>query len=184
MRRSGIFGILAALAFLPLVGCAGVEYRQESTVSYTRYATVENFGDITMTAEQVDGLIEEVAGLLNVTLDPRKPKVRIMVVSPSRISEVYRQLVTVTAHGSDVAALYLPGAGVVMVPSFERSLVGHELAHYMTDQYLKSTPKSQWERIALRVESQIASAPVVAKAALPRDAVARADQGVTAASIE
>ena len=64
-----------------MLGCADVSYRERSTLAHTRYATVENFGDEYIAGEQIDDLLEEVADILNVTLSPSKPKVRIMVMS-------------------------------------------------------------------------------------------------------
>lgn len=172
----GLSRVLGAVALVALtaglVGCAGVSYRDRATVTHTRYGTVENFGDEEITAEQVDGLLEEVADILHVTLDPRKPKVRIMVVSPSRIAGMYRDLMTVAAHGADASALYFPGASLVMVPYYDRALLGHELAHYVTDHYLKSTPRREWERIALRVEDALPSTARGAKRDVPASALA------------
>src|SRR5262245_44169298 len=114
MRLARTLGVSLFLACLPfLASCAGVSYRDQATATQTRYATVENFGDEEITAEQVDGLLEEVAAILEVTLDPTKPKVRIMVTSPSRIAELYRRVVTVAPHGADALAFYLPGASLV-----------------------------------------------------------------------
>jgi hypothetical protein len=159
VRLSSVLRILASLAFLPLiVSCAGVGYRERSTVSHTRYATIENFSDEEITAEQVDGLLEEVADILEVALHPAKPKVRIMVTSSARIGDLYRRVVTVTLHGSDARALYFPGASLVVIPYYERRILGHELAHYLTDHYLKSTPRRSWERIAYMVEDALPSA--------------------------
>jgi hypothetical protein len=76
MRLSRILGVSILLSCLPLlVSCAGVSYRDQATATQTRYAMVENFGDEEITAEQVDGLLEEVATILKVTLDPpsRRP---------------------------------------------------------------------------------------------------------------
>jgi hypothetical protein len=148
-----------------VVGCAGVTYRDRSSLVYTRYATVENFGDAPITAEQVDGLLEEVAGILDVTLSPAAPKVRILVTSPGHIRDLYRQVVNVASHGSHARALYIPGASLVLIPYYERSLLGHELAHYLTDHYLKSTPRSEWERLAYRVEDAL---PATARATARR----------------
>lgn len=184
MPPARILGAFAALAFLPLIGCAGVEYRERSTLSHTRYATIESYGDVPVLSEQVDRLVEEVATLLNVALDSDKPKVRIIVVAPSRISEIYQQLTMAVPHGVDAAALYLPGANVVLVPSFSRELLGHELAHYVTDHYLKGTPKRDWERIALRVERQIASGEPVGPPIAPRNVVARAERRASAGQDE
>jgi hypothetical protein len=161
VRLSGSLRCLAVFALSVLVvGCAGVDYRERSTLVYTRYATVENFGDEVIMAEQVDGLLEEVAEILQVALSPSVPKVRILVTSPSKIGDLYRQVVKVAPHGSHARALYVPGANLVLIPCYERGVLGHELAHYLTDHYLKSTPRRDWERLAYRVEDAL---PVVAR---------------------
>ena len=148
--------VAAPLVLMTLVvGCAGVEYRERSTVAHTRYATVENYGDQLITAGQVDDLLTEVAEILNVTLRPDVPKVRIMVMPAARIADLYRQVVTVPLSGADARALYFPGANLVAVPYYSRTILGHELAHYLTDHYLKSTPRRSWERIALMVEDTL-----------------------------
>ena len=101
MGLSSVLRVLAPLVLLPVVlGCAdgGPNYHDRSTLSRSWYATIENFGDEEITADQVDGLVEEVADVLHVTLDPRAPKARIMVMSSSRISELYRQIRTVPPH--------------------------------------------------------------------------------------
>ena len=151
--------MLAVLAVvLPVMtGCAGVNYRERSTSSQTCYATVENFGDAPITAHQVDGLLEEVAEILDITLDPAKPKVRIVVRPPSYIQAI-SEGVAVAGYGSQVRALYLDGANLVVIPYYSRTLLGHELAHYLTDHYLKSTPRRQWERIARTVEDALPTA--------------------------
>jgi hypothetical protein len=76
-----------------------------------------------------------------------------------RIADLYRQIVTVTAHGADARALYLPGANVVAISHYSRTVLGHELAHYLTDQYLKATPRRDWERIAMMVEDALPETP-------------------------
>jgi hypothetical protein len=156
----GVARIFAPLVLLPLVlGCSDLSYRERSTLGHTRYATVENFGDEVIADEKIDDLLEEVADILHVTLDPSKPKVRIMVMSAGRISDLFRQIVAVAPHGSDARALYLPGANVVAIPYYSRIVLGHELAHYLTDHYLKSTPRRNWERIAMMVEDAIPETP-------------------------
>jgi hypothetical protein len=166
---------LAPLAFLPLiVGCAGVSYRERATTAQTQYATVENFSDEEITADQVDGLLEEVAQILKVSLESGKPKVRIVVTSPSRIADLYRQVTVVAPHGADAMALYFPGASLVMIAYYDRGILGHELAHYLTDHYLKSTPRRDWERIAHMVEDRLPSTPSIATRRAPAtDALAK-----------
>ena len=71
MGLSDVRRVLAPLVLLPvMLGCAEVGYREQSTLAHTRYATVENFGDEYIAAEQIDDLLEEVAEILNVTLSP------------------------------------------------------------------------------------------------------------------
>jgi hypothetical protein len=160
MGLSRLRKIIAPLALLPVVlGCADVTYQERSALSHTRYAAIENFGDEEITAEQVDSLLEEVAAILDVTLRPSTPRVRIMVVPPGRIADLYRQIVTVTPHGADARALYLPGANVVAISHYSRTILGHELAHYLTEHYLQSTARQEWERIALMVEDALPSTP-------------------------
>ena len=144
---------------LSVTGCAGVAYRERSTLVHTRYATVENFGEEEITAEQIDGLLEEVAEILQIGLRPGVPKVRIQVTTPAQIGGLYRQVVKVAPHGSHARALYVPGANLILIPHYQRSVLGHELAHYLTDHYLKSTPRSQWERVAYMVEDALPASP-------------------------
>jgi hypothetical protein len=160
MGLSGVFRALALPVLLPVIaGCAEMSYRERSTLGHTRYATVENFGDEQITAEQVDGLLEEVAEILDITLSPSVPKVRIMVMPASRIADLYRQVVAVTPQGGHARAVYFPGANLVAVPYYSRTILGHELAHYLTDHYLRATPRRSWERIALEVEDALPSTP-------------------------
>jgi hypothetical protein len=184
MRLAGVLRAIVPLMFLPVVvGCADVNYRERATLSHSRYAVIENFGDEDITAEQVDGLLEEVAQLLHVTLSPGKPKVRILVMPASRIADLYQQIVTVVSHGSRARALYIPGANVVAIPHYSRSILGHELAHYLTDHYLKSTPRRSWERIALQVEDALPSEPrtVARRSPAPDVLATRTAQGTAAA---
>jgi Zn-dependent protease with chaperone function len=160
MCLSDALRVLTAQTLLPIIaGCADLGYRERSKLVHTRYATVQSFGDEEITVEQVDDLLEEVADVLKVTLTPDTPKVRIMVMPADRIATIERQLVTIAPHGADARALYLPGASVVAIPYYSRRLLGHELAHYLTDHHLKSTPRRSWERIALMVEDALPGAP-------------------------
>jgi hypothetical protein len=77
--------------------------------------------------------------------------------------------VTVLGHGTDARALYFAGANLVVIPYYSRTILGHELAHYLTDQYLKATPRRNWERIAQMVEDALPlTAPVARPAPVPR----------------
>jgi Zn-dependent protease with chaperone function len=156
-----------------LLGCAGVSYRDRAALSHTRYATVENFGDEVITAEQVDGLLEEVAQILGVALQPGKPKVRIIVTPPSRIADLNRRAAAFPRHGADAVALYFPGANLIAIPYYDRAILGHELAHFLTDQYLRETPRRHWERLAHMVEDRLPrEAPVLARVPVTGMAVA------------
>jgi hypothetical protein len=151
-----------------------VGYREQSTLTHARYATVENFGDEEINAEQVDGLLEEVAEILDVKLDPTKPKVRIMVRSSGEIQALLRGHVAIAGHWSEARALYFAGANLVVIPYYSRTIVAHELAHYLTDHYLKSTPRRLWERIAREVEDALPhSAPPSRRPSVPHDMAAR-----------
>ena len=179
MRLSGRLRCLALLVLtLVVTGCAGVTYRERSTLVHTRYATVENFGDEEITAEQVDGLLEEVAEILQVALRPGVPKVRIQVTTPAQIGGLYRQVVKVAPHGSHARALYVPGANLILIPYYQRGVLGHELAHYLTDHYLKSTPRSRWERLAYIVEDALPVAPRTLARRVPVPAVSNTQAAV------
>ena len=178
MGLSKVLRVLGSLVLFPVVlGCAdgSLNYRDRSTLTQSWYATIENFCDDEITADQVDGLVEEVADVLHVKLDPKMPKVRIMVLPSSRISELFRQVRMVTPHGADARALYWPGANLVAIPYFSRLILGHELAHYLTDQYLKSTPRRNWEHVAMMVEDALPDTPrmVALRPAAPEALTAR-----------
>jgi hypothetical protein len=67
MGLSDVLRVRAPLILLSVVlGCADVTYREGSGLAHTRYATVENFGDEHIAAEQIDDLLEEVVEILNV----------------------------------------------------------------------------------------------------------------------
>ena len=176
MALTGTLRILASLGVaLPVIaGCAGAGYREHSTLTHTRYAAIENFGDEEITAEQVDGLLEEVAEILAVELRPGTPKARIMVKSLGDIALLSRRTGGVAGHGTECGALYFAGANLVVIPYYSRTILGHELAHYLTDHYLKSAPPRHWERIAQEVEDALPlSAPMVRRPSVP-DVAARA----------
>jgi len=59
------------------------------------------------------------------------------------------------------------GSNFVAIPYYSRQILGHELAHYLTDHYLKSTPRRNWERIALMVEDALPDTPRVVTRRLP-----------------
>jgi hypothetical protein len=79
---------------------------------------------------------------------------------------------TVTPHGADARALYLPGVNVVAVPRYSRAILGHELAHYVTEHYLPFIPRSRWERVALMVEDALPPTPRIVARSPGADTVA------------
>jgi hypothetical protein len=159
-RRSVLAGALGALALSTLVGCASIDtYRDHSVRLQSRFSTIESFGVEPIDPAAVDELLLDVAHLLGVELDPAKPKVRILVTRPSRIASLYDGQAAAAALPGHAQAigLYFPQASLVLVPRFDRALLGHELAHYVTHHYLPDAPRSKWEWIASRVENRIAS---------------------------
>ena len=173
MTLFGSLRILASIAaIVPVVaGCAGVSYREESKLSHTRYALIENFGDAEISAEQVDGLLEEVAEILDVELVRSKPKVRIVVRPSGDIAALFRQTTTIAGHGIEARALYFAGATLAVIPFYDRTILGHELAHYLTDHYLKATPRRDWEKIAYRVQDTLPLTAAIAKRPVPESVV-------------
>lgn len=156
-RRIAQVALLLALPLL--VGCASLNaYRPEAELLHGRHATIENFGTARIHPAEVDQLLREVAALLAVTLDPAVPPVRIIVTTPDRIARMHGAG-TVAGH-PHAAGLYYPGANLVLVPYFDRALLGHELAHYLTEHYLKA-PRAEWEPIAHTVERRLAFGPRV-----------------------
>jgi hypothetical protein len=143
-----------------LAGCASLDtYRDHSVRLQSRFSTIESFGVEPIDPQAVDELLLDVAHLLGVELDPAKPKVRILVTRPSRIAALYggQAAAAVTPGHVEAVGLYFPQASLVLVPRFDRALLGHELAHYVTHHYLPDTPRSRWEWIAGRVENRIHS---------------------------
>ena len=176
MALSQILKVAAfALLTLPgLIGCAAKNtYRLnlDPGVTQSQFAIIQNFGTAEIDPAQVDSLLTEVADLLGVTLDRGVRKVRIVVTAPEHIDGLARAVakVAATSHGHGyVEALYLPKASVVLIPYFDRIILGHELAHYVTDHYLNQTPLAQWEGIADRVERKLwATKPAPPKPAMP-----------------
>ena len=151
--------LLALGVAASLVGCASVGYHPEAVVSHGRFITIENYSTDEIAPEQVDGLLAEVAQILNVALDPTNPKARILVTDPSQIADIYRATTTSVTFGAAPEALYFPGASVVLIPYFHRTILGHELAHYVTDHYLRQTPREEWEHLAHMVQRMLPSHP-------------------------
>jgi hypothetical protein len=140
------------------VGWASLDtYRDHSVRLRSRFATIESFGVEPIDPQVVDELLLDVAHLLGVKLDPAKPKVRILVTRPSRIAALYGGHAAAAAMPGHVEAvgLYFPQASLVLVPRFDRALLGHELAHYVTHHYLPDAPRSTWEWLAGQVENRI-----------------------------
>ena len=57
--------------------------------------------------------------------------------------------------GADAEGLHFPGASLLLISSYDRTILGHELAHYLTDHYLKQTPRDKWEAVARMVERKL-----------------------------
>jgi hypothetical protein len=149
--------VLATLALLTplLAGCAGLHaYRPEPTFSRSDLALIENYGRAPVDPRVVDGLLREVAELLKIRLDPAVPPPRIIVTNPGQIARLYDGGAAPSARFLRAAALYFPGRRWILVPSIDRELLGHELAHYLTDHYL-DVPRSEWEPIAHGVERRL-----------------------------
>jgi hypothetical protein len=156
-RRSFLRGALATLAAPAVVGCASLNaYRSEPTVARSRYATIENYGTAPVDPAEVDGLLEEVARVMKVELRPSTPRARIVVTTPTRIASLYEASGAGFPGHSRAAGLYFPGASLLLVPQVDRQVLGHELAHYLTDHYLKQVPRRDWEAVAHDVERRLA----------------------------
>jgi hypothetical protein len=150
--------LVTALGLVALTGCASLNaYRPQAERLEGRFVSIQNYGTAPVDPAAVDDLLVEVAAILDVTLDPAKPKARVMVTSPDRIATMHRAAAASAPGGSYAVALYFPG-GLVMVPHVDRALLGHELAHYVTDRYLPGVARSDWEDVAERVERQLARA--------------------------
>lgn len=141
---------------LPLVtGCASLNaYRAESVILQGRFTTVENYATTAIDVEAVDALLLEVADILGVQLNPAVPRPRVVVTTPDQIARLYSHVAIGASGHLQAVALYFPGSSLVLIPYFDRSLLGHELAHYLTDHYLRA-PRSEWESIAHTVEWQL-----------------------------
>jgi hypothetical protein len=131
-------------------------------VTHSEFAIIQNFGTAEIDPSTVDALLREVADVLGVTLDRSVRKVRIVVTSPENITGLALAInstpsgkVSALSGGRYVEALYLPKASIALIPYFDRVILGHELAHYVTDHYLTQTPLAQWEAIADRVEHKL-----------------------------
>ncbi len=138
------------------VGCAGLNaYGPTAEVTQSHYTTIVNYSTAPVDPDRVDDLLGEVADILDVQLDPAVPPPRIVVTTPDRIAQLYEPHVARFAWDLRALALYFPGRRLVMIPYFDRELLGHELAHYLTEQYL-AAPPSEWESIADTVEWKLA----------------------------
>ena len=124
-----IRGFVVLVSSLLVVGCASLHaYRPEAQVTQSRYATIENYSTSTIDPDRVDAVLAEVAEILGVQLDPAVPQPRIVVTTPDRIARVYEPAEPASVWVPQARALYFPGTRVVMIPYFERSLLGYVLA--------------------------------------------------------
>jgi hypothetical protein len=153
-HRAAALRPVGALAFLlpVLVSCAGLPAYHPDPVSVSsRLTVIDNFSTEAIDPEAVDALLIEVADILDVQLDPAVTPPRIVVTEPGRIAQLYDG--TAARFPGDLRAmsLYYPGRALIRIPRFDRILLGHELAHYLTDFYL-GVPRAKWEGIAQKVE--------------------------------
>lgn len=158
--------LLLLLALPIFAGCGSLNaYRSESVLLRSQFTIIENYGTTEIDPREVDRLLLQVAEILGVQLDPTIPKPRIVVTTPSRIASLYGSTSVAFPGHARAAALYFPGANLVMIPYFDRTILGHELAHYITDHYLKA-PRPEWEGIAHTVEWKLLTAKPVATGTL------------------
>ncbi len=166
-RFSGA-GLLLLLGFPILAGCASLNaYRAESVLIHSRFTTIENYANSWIDSEQVDQLLLQVAEILGVRLDPAVLKPRIVVTDPERIARFYTTESAAFPGHVRAAALYFPGTSLILIPYFDRTYLGHELAHYFSDHYLKA-PRAEWEDIAHSVEWKLLTAKPVATGTLAK----------------
>jgi hypothetical protein len=145
-------GMALLVSPLLVVGCAGLNaYRSEAELARSRYTTIANYSTVPVDPDQVDAVLLEVAEILAVRLDPAVPQPHIVVTTPTRIASVYEPAGTGSPWAPRAVALYLPETRVVMIPYFDRSLLGRVLAPYVTEHYL-TAPRAEWEQIARSVE--------------------------------
>jgi hypothetical protein len=143
---------MALVSPLLVSGCGGMHaYRPDAEVIQSRYTTIVNYTTDPVDPDRVDAVLLEVADILGVQLDPAVPRPHIVLTTPPRIADVYEPAGTRFAWDPRAVALYYPGSRVAMIPYFDRSLLGHVLAAYVTEHYL-TAPRSEWERIARSVE--------------------------------
>ena len=176
MARAGFLksALVGVLTIPPLVGCAALQtittseavssiarilgpknaYRLtlDPVVTHGQFAIIQNFGAAEIVAAQVDSLLAEVADLLGVALDPSVRKVRIVVTAPDIITALFSSMASTARGNARAEALYVPKTSLVLIPYFDRLILGHELAHYVTEHYLGRTPLAEWEAIAEKVE--------------------------------
>ncbi len=158
LRSLSLTGLLSLLALPLLAGCGSLNaYRSESVLLRSRFTIIENYGTTETDPREVDRLLLQVAEILGVQLNPTVPKPRIVVTNPNRITSLYGSTSVAFPGHRRVAALYFPGASLIMIPYFDRTILGHELAHYVTDHYLK-VPRAEWEEIAHAVEWKLLTA--------------------------
>ena len=154
-HRAAALRPVGALAFLlpVLVSCAELPaYRPDPVSVSSRLTIIDNFSTEAIDPEAVDALLIEVADILDVQLDPAVTPPRIVVTEPGRIAQLYDGSTAARFPGDlHAMSLYYPGRALIRIPRFDRILLGHELAHYLTDYYL-AVPRAEWEGIAQRVE--------------------------------
>jgi len=149
-----VFFVLLICQLLAACGSSVHAYRTESILLHGRFAIIESYATSPINPEEVDELLVQVAHILGVRVDPIARKPRIVVTTPDRIGRLHGAGAAGFPGHGHAAALYFPRANLILIPYFDRTLLGHELAHYVSDLYLK-IPRAQWEEIAHWVERQL-----------------------------
>lgn len=165
--RHALSASLMGLSLVAFTGCATVNaYRSEPVVTRSAFTVIENYTTESIDPDKVDAVFLEVTALLGVTLDPGVRKPHVVVTSPDVIARLYNRAAAGRAGHEQAAAAYIPRASVVLIPYFDRPLLGHELAHYLTEHYL-DVPRDEWEDIAYRIEWRLSTRRAPARAATP-----------------
>ena len=101
-----------------------------------------------------------------------------MVRSSGDIATLYRRTVAIAGHGTEARALYFPGANLVVIPYYSRTILGHELA-LLSDRSLSevdTAPSVGADRAQCRGRPA-PSAPVARRAPAPSGLAVRAMTG-------
>ncbi len=152
--------LVLPLLLLFLQGCAGtVQYLPNPGLLTGAHADILNFSDAEIDSHAVDQLYLKVARIMGITPNSSKPRPQVLVVAPAQIHQEYLRLHhSAKAQNGIALALYVPSKNRILIPSYDRTFLAHELAHYFTFHYL-SVPRSDWEAIADKVVDEERAAP-------------------------